>query len=101
MRLAVGVSSRKASGLSAALSSTPCSLSIANPVSWTIRSRAKRFAVSTRMTRTVRGDPFHHGREARTRGDGIGAAHRLVAVSVEDREPGRAGKRLEGRALAL
>src|SRR5215217_6520924 len=39
-------------GLSAAISSTPCSWSIAKPVSCTIRSRAKRLAVSTMMTRT-------------------------------------------------
>jgi hypothetical protein len=30
-----------------------------------------------------------------------GAAHRLVVVAVEDREPGRAGERVDGRALTL
>ena len=44
--------SRNEAGLSAAISATPRSRSIAKPTSCTIRSRAKRLAVSTIMVRT-------------------------------------------------
>src|SRR5271170_4166011 len=50
--VAVGVSSRKASGLSAAISVMPASRRKGHPVSWTMRSRAKREAVSTMIVRT-------------------------------------------------
>ena len=49
---AVGVSSRKLSGLSTAISAIPRSFRYWCPVSWTIRSRLKREALSTRIVRT-------------------------------------------------
>ena len=52
MKIAVGVLSRNAFGLSAAISSMPRSRSIFQPVSCTIKSRANRCALSTRMVRT-------------------------------------------------
>ena len=51
---AVGVSSRKASGLSAAISAIPASRRKRHPVSCVMRSRAKRLAVSTMIVRTER-----------------------------------------------
>ena len=51
-RIAVGVSSTKLSGLSAAMSSIPRLRSILCPVSCTMRSRAKRLALSTIATLT-------------------------------------------------
>ena len=47
----VGVSSRKDCGLSAATSLMPRACSLAKPTSCTMRSRAKRLAVSTMMVR--------------------------------------------------
>src|SRR5262245_27691875 len=51
--MAVGVSSTNESGLSAAINSMPRPRNIRCPVSCTMRSRAKRFAVSTRMVRAL------------------------------------------------
>src|ERR1700730_9790933 len=48
----VGPASRKDDGLSAAISVTPRSRSMAKPTSCTMRSRAKRLAVSTMTVRT-------------------------------------------------
>jgi hypothetical protein len=79
---AVGVVSRNESGLSAATSVTPRPCRKRQPVSWTIRSRANREAVSTMMTRTRCRRCFEHGGEAFPLVDRVSAADGGVVIAV-------------------
>jgi hypothetical protein len=72
------------------------------PVSCTIRSRAKRFAVSTNDgAHAVAAEALEQGGEARALLDGIGALDRGVIELVDDRVAGTPGEGVDRVALAL
>ena len=83
------MSSRKAFGELAAISSIPSDCRYRQPVSCTIRSRAKRLAVSTIILRaSLEARKLKQGLEARAGVDRVGAAHRGVIELGDELEAG-------------
>ena len=89
----------KAEGLSAAMSSIPSFLSMAYPTSCTMRSRAKRLAVSTMMSlRAVGGQRFQRRRKPGGY-DGISTGNGGIVEPADFRATDRTRKLLNNRGM--